>query len=130
MSRIRGTHHFLELDAYVSIPESIEVDGEKLEVKALGDGLFADNANLKRVVIPGSVTSIGACAFANCPSLSSIYIPGNVATIGEYAFDQNTSLTIYSETSSAIDGWGENWNDENCIVVWGCTFQEYLEAIA
>lgn len=130
MSRIRGTHHFLESDAYVSIPESIEVDGEKLEVKALGDGLFADNANLKRVVIPRSVTSIGACAFANCPSLSSIYIPGNVATIGEYAFDQNTSLTIYSEASSAIDGWDENWKDENCTVVWGCTFQEYLEAIA
>ena len=114
----------------ITIPESIGVDGEGLKVKALGDGLFAYNANLKRVVIPGSITTIGVSAFASCPSLSSIYIPGNVAIIGEYAFDQNTSLTIYCETSSAIEGWDENWNDENCSVVWGCTYQEYLEAIA
>ena len=114
----------------ITIPESIEVDGERLKARALGDGLFADNANLKRVVIPGSVTSIGASALASCPSLSSIYIPGNVAIIGEYVFDQNTSLTIYCEASSAIEGWDENWNDENCSVVWGCTYQEYLEAIA
>ena len=119
-----------EVTIDITIPESIEVDGEGLKVKALGDGLFADNANLKKVVIPGSVTSIGASALTSCPSLSSIYIPGNVAIIGEYVFDQNTSLTIYCEASSAIEGWDENWNDENCSVVWGCTYQEYLEAIA
>ena len=50
--------------------------------------------------------------------------------LAEYAFDQNASLTVYCEASSAIEGWDENWNDENCSVVWGCTYQEYLEAIA
>ncbi len=106
-----------EITIDITIPESIGVDGEGLKVKALGDGLFAYNANLKRVVIPGSVTSIGASEFASCPSLSLIYIPGNVATIWEYAFDQNTSLTIYCEVSSTIEGWDKNWNDENCSVV-------------
>lgn len=42
-----------EITINITIYESIEVDGEGLKVKALGDGLFAYNANLKRVVIPG-----------------------------------------------------------------------------
>ena len=37
-----------EITIDITIPESIEVDGEGLKVKALGDGLFADNANLKK----------------------------------------------------------------------------------
>ena len=35
-----------EITIDITIPESIEVDGEWLKEKALGDGLFAYNANL------------------------------------------------------------------------------------
>ena len=42
--------------------------------------------SIKSVVIPDSVTSIGASAFSNCLSLVSITIPDSVTSIGKSAF--------------------------------------------
>ena len=50
-----------------------------------------------KIVIPGSVTSIGSYAFYSCYRLTSITIPDSVTSIGDWAFrycNNLTSITI------------------------------------
>lgn len=49
--------------------------------------------DIKKIVIPESVTSIGAYAFYYCNSLTSVTIPNSVMSIGKRAFDSCNSLT-------------------------------------
>ena len=56
------------------------------------------------MVIPASVTSIGAWAFYNCESLTSVVIPNSVTSIGEGAFCSCSSLTEVYYKGTA-DGW-------------------------
>ena len=62
-------------------------------VTTLGAGAFYNCNNLIDVNIPDSITSIGHYAFNGCTSLTSINIPNNVTSIGDYAFGDCTSLT-------------------------------------
>ena len=55
--------------------------------------LFLNGEEVKDLVIPNSMTSIGNYAFHNCTSLTSINIPNSVTGIGQYAFYNCTSLT-------------------------------------
>ena len=54
---------------------------------------FENCSNLTSVVIPDSVTSIGASAFSGCISLTNITIPDSVTDIGWGAFYYCISLT-------------------------------------
>ena len=49
--------------------------------------------NLKNVVLPNSITTIGEGAFAGCTKLETIEIPANVTTVGNYAFSGCSALT-------------------------------------
>ena len=49
--------------------------------------------DIKKIVIPESVTSIEAYAFSQCNSLTSVTIPNSVTSIGKWAFDSCNSLT-------------------------------------
>lgn len=49
--------------------------------------------DIKKIVIPESVTSIEAYAFYCCNSLTSVTIPNSVTSIGKRAFDSCKSLT-------------------------------------
>ena len=51
----------------------------KVPVTKLADDLFSWNASLTSIVIPDSVTSIGANAFQGCTSLTSITLPAHFA---------------------------------------------------
>ena len=55
--------------------------------------LFYDCRNLKSIILPSSVTSIGESAFEGCSSLTSIVIPESVTSIGGSAFEGCSSLT-------------------------------------
>ena len=55
----------------VRIPESI--DG--LPVTSIGEGAFADNKNLKTLLIPDSVTHIASSVLAGCSSLEHLRTP-------------------------------------------------------
>ena len=48
--------------------------------------------DIKKIVIPHRIITIGNWAFYNCSSLTSIKIPDSVKTIGHRAFDCCTSL--------------------------------------
>lgn len=80
---------------------------EGLPVVAIADGAFADCDVVESVVIPRSVTKIGASAFSNCFGITSITIPDTVTSIGEGAFDGCNALeTVHYRYHESA----ENWN--------------------
>jgi len=67
----------------ITIPPSIK----SLPGFAAGwGGLFSACTALTNIVIPDSVTNIGANAFNNCTRLASITLPENIVSIGSNAF--------------------------------------------
>jgi len=63
-------------------------------VRKVGNGSDAVfNPSVTSVVIPDSVTSVGAVAFQNCTGLTSVVIPDSVTSIGDSAFGGCTGLT-------------------------------------
>ena len=58
--------------------------------------LYLNGEEVKDLVIPNSVTSIGGSAFEGCSSLTSVTIPNSVTSIGTWAFrDCPELLDIY-----------------------------------
>lgn len=55
-------------------------------VTSIGDNVFARCSELKSVTIPNSVVSIGKGAFYDCENLVSVSIPHSVVSIGAQAF--------------------------------------------
>lgn len=83
-------------DFLVYIPETITVDGVTYTITAIADDAFnTDYAttngnydNVTHIVIPATVTTIGARAFYKCYNLVYVYIiPGGLEVIGESAFE-------------------------------------------
>jgi hypothetical protein len=63
--------------------------------------LFSDEeTEIKNLVIPNGVTSIGGCAFYGCSGLTSVTIPNSVTSIGDGAFSGCSSLQ-YNEYGNA-----------------------------
>lgn len=63
-----------------------------LPVRSIYFEAFYDIDTITSVVIPDSVTSIGAYAFYSCYNLSYIVIPDSVTSIAHYAFAKCSSL--------------------------------------
>ena len=55
--------------------------------------LYLNGTEIKDLVIPNSVTSIGQYAFSGCSGLTSVTIPNSVTSIGEWAFYSCYGLT-------------------------------------
>ena len=75
-------------------------------VKSIGDNAFYDCSGLTSVTIPNSVTSIGDGAFYECSGLTSVTIPNSVTSIGGEAFrgcSGLTSVTIGNSVTSIGD---------------------------
>ena len=148
--RYDGDEKYIEIVRYLGtdknlfIPETINVNGENIFVKKVGESAFKNNKTLKFVFVPktmevikayafygctnliditfeknSQLTDIYIGAFASCYSLISIIIPASVTDISQQVFDYCTNLTIYCEASSKPAGWHNNWNYTNCPVVWG-----------
>ena len=71
---------------HISIPESIEYNGEKYDVTSIGAGAFSHCSGLTSLTIPSSVTSIGTSAFSGCSGLTSLTIPKSVKAIYDNSF--------------------------------------------
>lgn len=72
-----------------TVPTTVKVNGVNYQVTAIAPKAFANNKNLKKVVIPASVRSIGKQAFFNCKNLKKITIKTaylSNKTVGAKAF--------------------------------------------
>ncbi len=63
------------------------------KVSTIVNRAFYGCDNVKTIVIPNSVTSIGDFAFSDCSNLTSIEIPNSVTSIGSSAFSGCSNLT-------------------------------------
>lgn len=124
----RGCDNLTDID----IPESITSIGKytfsecsglkKIKIPNtityFGEGLFKDCVSLVGIDIPESVTSIGRQTFGGCAGLTSIEIPTGVSSVGYRAFENCNKLTIYAQAFTKPDGWNDEWNCDNRVVVW------------
>lgn len=58
----------------VTIPKTVTVDGTKYKVTSIEENAFAENKNVKQIVVSQNITTIGANAFADCSKLKVITI--------------------------------------------------------
>ncbi|MBO4705732.1 MAG: leucine-rich repeat domain-containing protein, partial [Spirochaetaceae bacterium] len=61
---------------------------------------YYGNTEIKKVIIPSSVKTIGNSAFNGCENLTEITIPSSVTSIGKWAFEQCSNLTEITIPSS------------------------------
>ena len=65
--------------------------------------LYSDeNTEIKELIIPNSVTSIGGAAFSGCSGLTSVTIPNSVTKIGGNAFYDCSNLMSVTINSNAV----------------------------
>ena len=80
-----------------NIPETVTYNGATYTVTAIENDAFSSSMSaaplpLKKVVIPSTVTTIGAAAFNLSHDIKSVTLGENVQTIGAWAFSGCSSL--------------------------------------
>jgi hypothetical protein len=76
-------------------------------VLSIGDWVFYGCSNLASITIPNSITYIGNYAFYNCSKLTNITIPNSITSIGNYSF-YNCSKLINITIPNSITSIGDN----------------------
>lgn len=89
-------------------------------VNEIGAYAFSDCELLNKIALPKSLNDIGDCAFRRCVSLNEITIPTGVSTMGKYVFSGCSGLkAIHCQLASRPQGWADNWNPDERLVIWG-----------
>ena len=86
----------------VTIPATVDYDGEKLPVIGIGKDAFRDCINLTEVQLPQSIRTIGERAFRNCLGLTSVTLPDHVVSLSDQAFVNCFGLTSIDLPSSLV----------------------------
>lgn len=89
------------------------------EVETLPRNLAA-GSKITQLVIPESVTTIGAYAFSNCQNLTQLVIPGSVTTIENHAFNNCKNLTqlVIPESVTTIGDFAFSGTDNLKKLIW------------
>ncbi len=91
------------------------------DVETIGDGAFYGCENMVSVGgiagLPESLVSIEEGAFEFCSNLKYIIIPDTLETVGNKVFKSCERLTVYVKgTNQVLEGWTDGWNVD-CPVV-------------
>lgn len=86
------------------MPADTVVDNILPDTKGIAAEAFSAKVNLKRIVITGSILTIGSSAFSSCSGLTSVIIPPSVIRIDSGAFNgcSNLSNIFLSDTLMSI----------------------------
>lgn len=88
--------HISDLEAWFKI----EFDSGAANPISLAHHLFLNGEEVRDLIIPNSVTSIGKFAFYNCSSLTSVAISNSVTSILKSAFYNCSNLTSVTISSN------------------------------
>ncbi len=115
-------------ETYTNIEIASEIEG--VAVTQINADVFRDNQVIERVVIPDSVTEIGANCFANS-SVERVFVSANAEIIGYRAFAETdiTKLCVFSNSAQFIldsvsapsvvygyaDSTAQSWCEENGV---------------
>ncbi len=103
-----GTYYTVSKGTATDMEIIIPAVYNDLPVREIKDNGFAQSGDsLTSIIIPDSVTTIGAYAFREC-SLISITIPSSVTTIGNYAFYYCRALTEINFNATAMKSLSNN----------------------
>ena len=90
--------HISDLEAWCKIV----FDGKNSNPLNFAHHLFLNDEEIKDLVIPNSVTTIGSFAFYGCSGLTSVTIPNSVTSIGYNSFNGCSGLTSVTIPNSVI----------------------------
>ena len=107
-----------------TIPNAVTYNGTTYSVINIDEGAFSNCSSLTSVIIPHTVTKIGAEAFSNCFALSTVVIPSSVIQIESHAFENCYSIISLSLPNSVerID----NFAFYNCTALKSLSIPEKL----
>ena len=108
----------------VTIPASIDVDGNNYIVKGIDQYCFYGCEDLTQVIIPEGVSYIYSHAFNNCTSLESVNLPKSLSSLinanGNSLFANCPKLSISSESSSYTVDESGNLIEYKNTLLWLC----------
>ncbi|MBR6939651.1 MAG: leucine-rich repeat protein, partial [Clostridia bacterium] len=108
----------------VYVPENTEsftFKGEYKDITCIADGAFKNCSELKEIIIPETIISIGERTFEGCTSLNKITLPKSLNEIGKFAFKDCINLTSVDIPENV-----DTIADEENLAFYGCSG---LEAI-
>ncbi len=106
-----------EYSGEVVVPQTVNYKDIDFMVVGIGASAFARCSAVTSVVLPNSITNIGAGAF-NGTSISSITLPASVTTVGGYAFFDCRSLaSIILEGSTPPTAYDASFNTYETTVL-------------
>ena len=94
-------------DAELEVPGTLN----GFTVTRIEANAFSNLENLKHIVLPETLQSIGSCAFANCYALEEIILPDSVTSVEYSAFDQCHGLKSIKFSSNLHELKSDTFNN-------------------
>ena len=88
---------------------------------------FAENENIKELIIPDSVTKIEDYAFESCINLTTVTIPTSVTDMGHYSFSRCDKLSVATLPAEQVDNIPKE-NLTTVVINGGTTIHDYYGA--
>ncbi len=88
-------------------PNLIKIDMSGVKMTSLPDDFFKNRVKLREIILPNTLTSVGANAMYYCSKLKSIEIPEGVTSIGNNAFYNCDSLE-YAQLPQSLKSIGSS----------------------